>query len=133
MAALNKVNPQPRANRASEAFQRSRSDSSDGPKKINDYFEEPDYGVGVAYDPNFQGPVKNRKCTDILCLALFIVFLCGWGVVAYFAIQKGDIDRVSTINQCFQDLKHLIFLLYLTNRCKFSVWPQAKAFLQTDN
>lgn len=62
-------------------------------KKYNP-FPEPDYGPGYNFDPDFQGPTKKRKCTDVLCLLLFLVFLGGWGFVGYFAYDKGDIDKV---------------------------------------
>ena len=31
-----------------------------------------------------RGPVKDRSCTDVLCLLVFIAFLAGWGIVGYF-------------------------------------------------
>ena len=31
-----------------------------------------------------RGPVKNRSCTDVLCLLIFVAFLAGWGIVGYF-------------------------------------------------
>ena len=30
------------------------------------------------------GPTKDRSCTDVLCLLVFVAFLIGWGVVGYF-------------------------------------------------
>ena len=62
--------------------------------KFNSEFPEPDYGEELKFDPDFQGPVKNRSCTDVICLLLFLVFLGGWGFVGYFAYDKGDIDKV---------------------------------------
>ena len=53
-----------------------------------------DYGQGFKYDPDFQGPTGHRKCTDILCLLLFLAFLGGWAFVGVFAISKGDINKV---------------------------------------
>jgi hypothetical protein len=36
-------------------------------------------------------PMKRRSCTDVICLLLFVVFLCGWAGVAYVGIsQVGD-------------------------------------------
>ena len=52
------------------------------------------YGEKYVFDPDFNGPVRNRKCTDVICLGLFLAFLAGWGFVAYFAITQGDIDKV---------------------------------------
>ncbi|PAA76334.1 hypothetical protein BOX15_Mlig003702g2 [Macrostomum lignano] len=40
-------------------------------------------------DQAYRIKMKDRSCTDVVCLVLFIVFICGLGVVAYFASQ-GD-------------------------------------------
>lgn len=41
-------------------------------------------GKKIEYDPDFKGPMKNRSCTDILCLGLFVVFIGCWiGVACY--------------------------------------------------
>ncbi|XP_058466253.1 choline transporter-like 2 isoform X3 [Malaya genurostris] len=48
----------------------------------------------LKYDPDFKGPLSKRSCTDIPCLFLFILFLVGWGGVAYYAFMKGDLDRL---------------------------------------
>jgi len=37
---------------------------------------------------------KNRSCTDVICLVLFIVFLCGWVLVAIIAFRDGDPEKV---------------------------------------
>ncbi|XP_050713800.1 choline transporter-like protein 4 isoform X4 [Eriocheir sinensis] len=52
------------------------------------------YGEALQHDPEFSGPLKNRSCTDIICLLLFIAFLVGWGVVAGFAVYGGDPERL---------------------------------------
>lgn len=51
-------------------------------------------GEALQYDPEFAGPLKNRSCTDIICLLLFLAFLGGWIVVAVFAVQGGDPERL---------------------------------------
>ncbi|GFU96700.1 choline transporter-like protein 4 [Trichonephila clavipes] len=48
------------------------------------------YGEELTYDPEFRGPIKNRSCTDVICLFLFVAFLGGWCVVAFFAYREGD-------------------------------------------
>ncbi|XP_035221732.1 choline transporter-like protein 2 isoform X2 [Stegodyphus dumicola] len=48
------------------------------------------YGESLTYDPEFRGPVKHRSCTDIFCLFLFVAFIGGWIVVAFFAFREGD-------------------------------------------
>jgi len=51
---------------------------------------------GEAYYPAAGEDViqKKRSCTDVLCLALFIAFLCGWGTVAFYGLYNGDISKV---------------------------------------
>uniref|UniRef100_A0A336K006 CSON001358 protein n=1 Tax=Culicoides sonorensis TaxID=179676 RepID=A0A336K006_CULSO len=48
----------------------------------------------LRYDPTFKGPLAKRSCTDVICLLIFLLFLCGWGFVAYFAYQHGDLNRL---------------------------------------
>ncbi|XP_063885368.1 choline transporter-like 2 isoform X3 [Scylla paramamosain] len=52
------------------------------------------YGEAIKYDPEFAGPLKNRSCTDIICLLLFLAFLVGWGIVTGFAVYGGDPERL---------------------------------------
>ncbi|KAL5263312.1 hypothetical protein ACHWQZ_G008631 [Mnemiopsis leidyi] len=40
------------------------------------------------------GPLKDRGCTDIICILIFIIFLGGMGVIAYFAFTLGDPWRI---------------------------------------
>jgi len=37
-----------------------------------------------------QGPVKNRSCTDILCLLLFLFCIVGWAGVSYIGFRDGN-------------------------------------------
>jgi choline transporter-like protein 2/4/5 len=37
-----------------------------------------------------QGPVKNRSCTDILCLLLFVFCIAGWAGVSYIGFRDGN-------------------------------------------
>jgi len=54
-----------------------------------------DKTYGESYRDDGNNPIKKkRSCTDVICLLLFIAFLGGWGVVAFFGIQGGDIDKV---------------------------------------
>lgn len=53
------------------------------------------YGKPLRYDRNFQGPrQKNRSCTDVPCLLLFVLFLTGWGFIARYAIMNGDLNQI---------------------------------------
>ena len=40
------------------------------------------------------GPLHNRKCTDILCLLIFIVALIGGGYVAVYSYENGNPERI---------------------------------------
>ena len=37
-----------------------------------------------------RGPIKDRSCTDIICLALFLVFIAGLVVISIFAYTNGN-------------------------------------------
>jgi len=45
---------------------------------------------GLEVMPLPQGPVKNRSCTDILCLFLFIFCIAGWAGVSYIGFRDGN-------------------------------------------
>ncbi|XP_043225638.1 choline transporter-like protein 4 isoform X2 [Amphibalanus amphitrite] len=51
-------------------------------------------GEPHAYDPDFNGPIKQRSCTDILCAILFIAVLIAWGGITIFALLYGDPQRL---------------------------------------
>ncbi|XP_022835299.1 CTL-like protein 2 isoform X3 [Spodoptera litura] len=48
----------------------------------------------IRYDPNFNGPIHNRSCTDIFWLTLFILFLGAWGYVGYYSMRHGNIEKL---------------------------------------
>ncbi|XP_069775693.1 choline transporter-like protein 4 [Narcine bancroftii] len=48
------------------------------------------YGAPSKFDPNFNGPIKNRSCTDIICCIIFMVFILGYMVVGIVAWLYGD-------------------------------------------
>ncbi|XP_067618052.1 choline transporter-like 2 [Eurosta solidaginis] len=53
------------------------------------------YGKPMPYDRNFRGPEwRNRSCTDVHCLIIFLIFLCGWGFIAQYAIRNGDLNKL---------------------------------------
>ncbi|GFN94001.1 choline transporter-like protein 2 [Plakobranchus ocellatus] len=71
-----------------------------------------------GYNPSHKGPKLNRSCTDVVCCLLFIVFIAGLVVVAYFAFLYGDPKLLiypedSDGNLCglgsFKDRKYLFF------------------------
>nr|XP_034302606.1 choline transporter-like protein 2 isoform X2 [Crassostrea gigas] len=42
------------------------------------------------YDPNFNGPIKNRSCTDVICCLLFLVFLLGMAACSIIGYARGN-------------------------------------------
>ncbi|XP_053945220.1 choline transporter-like 2 [Anastrepha ludens] len=53
------------------------------------------YGQPMPYDRNFRGPEwRNRSCTDVPCLLIFILFLGGWGFIAQYAVRNGDLNKL---------------------------------------
>ncbi|KAK3788204.1 hypothetical protein RRG08_041210 [Elysia crispata] len=70
------------------------------------------------YDPSHKGPRLKRSCTDVFCCLLFIIFIAGLVVVAYFAFLYGDPKLLiypedSDGNLCglgsYKDKKYLFF------------------------
>ena len=39
---------------------------------------------------DFDGPTKNRHCTDVLCLGLIIVMWVVMTIIGIYAINEGD-------------------------------------------
>ncbi|EDX14807.1 choline transporter-like 2 [Drosophila simulans] len=53
------------------------------------------YGEPLRYDRNFTGPrQRDRSCTDVPCLLLFVLFLGGWAFIAQYAIKNGDLNKL---------------------------------------
>lgn len=50
------------------------------------YFGEP-----IKYDPDFEGPVRNRSCTDVIWLIFFLIMLGAWGGIGFYAFRQGDV------------------------------------------
>ncbi|CAB1321097.1 unnamed protein product, partial [Coregonus sp. 'balchen'] len=44
----------------------------------------------AQYDPTFNGPIRKRGCTDIICCILFIVVILGYMAVGILAWLYGD-------------------------------------------
>ncbi|XP_012944944.1 choline transporter-like protein 4 [Aplysia californica] len=71
-----------------------------------------------GYDPGYKGPKQKRSCTDIICCLLFLIFIAGLVVVAYFAFLYGNpklliYPQDSNGNLCgqgdFKDRPYLFF------------------------
>lgn len=41
-------------------------------------------GEPIPYDPTFDGPLKNRSCTDIICMLVFFIFIGCWIGIGLF-------------------------------------------------
>ncbi|XP_028395012.1 choline transporter-like protein 4 [Dendronephthya gigantea] len=52
------------------------------------------YGKSKKFDPQFNGPIKDRSCTDIPCCILFVLFLVGMAIVGILAFLWGNPDRL---------------------------------------
>ncbi|KAM4724899.1 choline transporter-like protein 4 [Anableps anableps] len=48
------------------------------------------YGEPAQFDPSFNGPIKKRGCTDIICCILFMVVLLGYIGIGILAWLYGD-------------------------------------------
>ncbi|TNN59739.1 Choline transporter-like protein 4 [Liparis tanakae] len=58
-----------------------------GKKKEN---QDSEYGEAAQFDPAFNGPMKKRGCTDIICCVLFMAVVLGYIVVGILAWLFGD-------------------------------------------
>ncbi|XP_031441993.1 choline transporter-like protein 4 [Clupea harengus] len=52
--------------------------------------ENSENGEPAQHDPEFNGPIHNRGCTDIICCVLFMVVIAGYAVVGILAWLYGD-------------------------------------------
>uniref|UniRef100_A0A1B6ECV3 Choline transporter-like protein n=1 Tax=Clastoptera arizonana TaxID=38151 RepID=A0A1B6ECV3_9HEMI len=73
----------------------------------------------LKFEPDFNGPRKNRSCTDILCLLLFVVFLVAWGFIGMYAYKTGDITTLTVPVDSYRqrcgkdaDVKNKTFLFF---------------------
>ena len=60
---------------------------------------------GMEVMPLPQGPVKNRSCTDVLCLLLFVFCIAGWAGVSYIGFRVSNFSLTKIIRQlclCFR-------------------------------
>ncbi|XP_046874606.1 choline transporter-like protein 4 [Hypomesus transpacificus] len=49
-----------------------------------------EYGEPAQFDPTFNGPIRKRGCTDIICCVLFMAVILGYMVVGILAWLYGD-------------------------------------------
>ncbi|KAM9777117.1 choline transporter-like protein 4 [Syngnathus typhle] len=55
---------------------------------------ESEFGEPVQYDPSFNGPIRKRGCTDIICCVLFMLVILGYIAVGILAWLYGDPRQV---------------------------------------
>uniref|UniRef100_A0A8C4GR09 Choline transporter-like protein n=1 Tax=Dicentrarchus labrax TaxID=13489 RepID=A0A8C4GR09_DICLA len=48
------------------------------------------YGEPAQFDPSFNGPIRKRGCTDIICCILFMAVILGYAAVGILAWLYGD-------------------------------------------
>ena len=62
------------------------------------YWEKRDkenkFNSTIIGDENFEGPVTDRKCTNLLLLTTFILFNIGLIMFAIYSVMEGDAQRV---------------------------------------
>ncbi|XP_050389087.1 choline transporter-like protein 2 [Patella vulgata] len=61
-----------------------------GGTQVEDIGENKKYGEPKTFDPNFNGPLKNRSCTDVLCCIIFFVFIAGMLACSILGYVHGD-------------------------------------------
>jgi hypothetical protein len=52
-----------------------------------------DYNIDCDIE---NGPLGNRRCTDLLCLLVFLCCTGGMGYIGFYAISYGNPDRIMT-------------------------------------
>ena len=66
-------------------------------EKEEDTKEEENYeALEEEYDPDKSGtgPIKDRSCTDVICLGLLIGFLVVWVMIAAWGVKHGDPSKL---------------------------------------
>ena len=76
------------------------------------------HGKPIQHDPNWEGPVKKRSCTDIICLLLFLVLLGAWGFVAVLAFQEGDVNKVKNLSIFNKKSRFIFYLICIKKQNK---------------
>lgn len=57
--------------------------------KVPDY-KNPDYKGEEMPEELANGPVENRKCTDILCCLIFLAFIIAWFICGFYGFSHGN-------------------------------------------
>ncbi|XP_047239413.1 choline transporter-like protein 4 [Girardinichthys multiradiatus] len=59
-------------------------------KKQQEDTPDTSYGEPAQFDPSFDGPIKKRGCTDIICCILFMAVILGYIGIGILAWLYGD-------------------------------------------
>ena len=75
-------------------------------KTETNYTEETVETATDDFDPdkNGAGPIKDRSCTDILCLALLMSFVILWFMIACWGLQNGDPSKLMYPTNSFGEI-----------------------------
>lgn len=52
--------------------------------------DDDDYSHKLEAPRNFDGPTRDRRCTDVLCLLLLVASWAGMSAIGYYAVTEGD-------------------------------------------
>lgn len=84
--------------------------------------------LDVGSDMVHRGPVKNRSCTDIVCLIIFIAFLFGWGIIGFYGKHQLEIHFQS--NRVLS--RHSVIVPHCKARFKVAVIYLQPSFLSPE-
>ena len=89
-------------NEAKEKVEEAGKGETDS--KGNDNNEE--NAIEEEYDPDKHGagPIKDRSCTDVLCLGLLIGFCVLWVMIAMWGFQHGDPSKLMYPTDSYGDI-----------------------------
>jgi len=72
----------------------SRKSISERQAQLKDSsYKGEDYNIDAELE---KGPLGNRRCTDLLCLLVFLAATAGMGYIGLYAVENGDPDRIMT-------------------------------------
>lgn len=72
----------------------SRKSISERQAQLKDQsYKGEDYNIDAELE---KGPLGNRRCTDLLCLLIFLAATAGMGYIGLYAIEYGNPERIMT-------------------------------------
>lgn len=94
-----------------------KSDKKD--KKSSSNKRDPNYKGKPTSKKLNDGPVEERKCTDVFCFLLFVVFWVGVGLIAVKCYQQ--VDDVMSITYVYDQFGSNFSFLSVSNPSKASL------------